>query len=44
LLAKALDKSGSRRRAVEKLEEAISMKPDYKAARDLLEQFLSADR
>ena len=38
LLAKALDESGFRRNAIEKLEEAIAIKPDYKSARDLLEQ------
>jgi tetratricopeptide (TPR) repeat protein len=37
LLAQALDGLGSRRDAIEKLSEAIEMKPDYKSARDLLE-------
>lgn len=44
LLAKALDETGSRRDAIEKLEEAVAVKPDYKAARDLLEQLRATDR
>lgn len=36
LLAQALDESGSRRNAIEKLEEAIRINPDYKAARELM--------
>ena len=35
LLAQAMDLTGDRRRAVQYLDRAIEMKPDFKSARDL---------
>jgi tetratricopeptide (TPR) repeat protein len=44
LLARAFDSCGSRDRAIESLNRALEMKPDYKAARGLLETLNGASK
>ena len=44
LLAQALHNSGRRVEAIEKLNQAVEMKPDYKAALALLDGIRASDR
>lgn len=43
LLAQALLKIGENEKAIEKLNEAVQINPNYKAARDLLETLLAVE-
>lgn len=43
LLAQALNAAGRKTEALEKLDQAIEMKPDYKSARELLDRLRASN-